>query len=133
MNSRGPWPPLAVDMSFLFGACLVLMSWGGVRNYEEKTLLKRESVEDLTSYCDVNGLHFAWKIWSCSDALFSTLLWSFLTACRCAILAWNAEEAAWLESVPLIITFAVATGVLVLASFWQAGVEMRKLEGNAFS
>lgn len=54
-------------MIFLFGACLVLMSWGGLRNYEEKTELVRESVQDLTSFCDLNGLHFAWKIWSCSE------------------------------------------------------------------
>lgn len=38
--------------------------------------------------------------------------------------AWNKEaENAWtLDSVPFVLTFAVATGVLVLASFWQAGL-----------
>ena len=66
---------------------------------------------------------FRWKTWSCKDALWTLLLWCILVAARYIPCAWNslAEGRAFAEwtDLPRLVSHALLTGILVVASFWQ--------------
>lgn len=114
------WPALAVDMFLLLGACMVLCSCGGFKNYQATTELLQESLEELTSYCDQKGLATAWKIWSCSDAVWGLLLWFALLLGRFTLFTSNAWHGGWWwGTLPFVAAYSIGTGVLVVASFWQ--------------
>lgn len=99
---------------------MVLCSCGGFKNYQATTELLQESLEELTSYCDQKGLATAWKIWSCSDAVWGLLLWFALLLGRFTLFTSNAWHGGWWwGTLPFVAAYSIGTGVLVVASFWQ--------------
>ncbi|CAK9058141.1 unnamed protein product [Durusdinium trenchii] len=121
-DCRYPLSPLATDLFLHVGASLVLLSLGGFWNYQDKARLVAQSAEELSSYCEQNFLDTAWKIWTCSDALMAILLWLALLFARFGIAAWHAwEDQEWIniQAVAFGLRYMVATGVLVMACFWQ--------------
>ncbi|CAK9002327.1 unnamed protein product [Durusdinium trenchii] len=118
----GAWPPLAVDLFLLLGACMVLMSLGGFLRYKETTTLVAQSAEELSSYCQQNMLDDAWKIWSSSDALSALCVWFMLLFGRFGLYVYRGggdADALDLSVLSFGLTYAISTGVLVVACFWQ--------------
>lgn len=115
------WPPLAVDMLLLVGAVMVMCSRGGFLNYSGNTRIVAQSVQELAVYCEQNDLDEAFKIWSASDALWALVVWLLMLGGRFGRLAFNAwtEETSMLATMDFIAMYSLATGVLVVSSFWQ--------------
>lgn len=115
------WPPLAVDMLLLVGAVMVMCSRGGFLNYSGNTRIVAQSVQELAVYCEQNGLDEAFKIWIASDALWALVVWLLMLGGRFGRLAFNAwaEETSILATLDVIAIYSLATGVLVVSSFWQ--------------
>lgn len=117
------WPPMAVDMLLLVGAVMVMCSRGGFLNYSDNTRIVAQSVQELAVYCQQNGLDEAFKIWSASDALWALVVWLLMLGGRFGRLAFNiltaTEEISILATLDVIAIYSLATGVLVVSSFWQ--------------
>eukprot|EP00434_Breviolum_minutum_P004307 symbB.v1.2.003796.t3/scaffold192.1/size616647/7 len=127
---QGISPCLAVDLALLTGAILVLVSWGGILRYADTTKLVARSAQDLASYCKNAELDESWKIWSCKDALLTIVLWILLQLARFGPMfykIYTSEDedlavGSWEGILPhrsMMVTHALVTGVLLLASFWQ--------------
>ncbi|CAK9038738.1 unnamed protein product [Durusdinium trenchii] len=121
LHAEAHWPALAVDIFLFLGASMVLSSWGGFKSYQATTELLETSLGELTSYCQQHGLATAWRIWSCSDAVWGLLLWFALLLGRFAVFTWNVWHVGgwWWGSLPFVAAYSLGTGVLVVASFWQ--------------
>ena len=129
-SCQGISPCLAVDLALLTGAILVLVSWGGILRYADTTKLVARSAQDLASYCKNAELDESWKTWSCKDALLTIVLWILLQLARFGPMfykIYTSEDedlavGSWEGILPhrsMMVTHALVTGVLLLASFWQ--------------
>ena len=56
------------------------------------------------------------------DAVWGLLLWFALLLGRFAVFTWNVWHVGgwWWGSLPFVAAYSLGTGVLVVASFWQA-------------
>ena len=49
-RKEASWPALAVDMFLLLGACMVLSSWGGFRNYKAHGVLRWQDAKEYGTW-----------------------------------------------------------------------------------
>lgn len=119
----GHLPALSTDIALIVSACIVLTTWGGFWDYTKTTLRIAYSSRDISHYCAKHGLAVSWNMWSFTDALIMVILWLALLAGRVVILTVSIREVENSISVGEVflffLPFAVSTGVLCVAGFWQ--------------